>query len=219
MSDAFTDALNSPSGRLAQILLKKIPNGKGEISAELRRRLDRLVDMSGSAGVLARVRLAADVPFLFERSPEWTEAKMLPIFDWSSPDALDAWSARKYSRWIGSPKLFGLLKSSFLTMFTRNDVSNEDLTTFADWLGVIIIANQKTGAGYPLDTSEVRAALRLAGKHVMVSIAHRFAIEMEAAKPADKLDLWRNVIGPSFKATWPLDVDLQSSASANTSRD
>ena len=211
MRDSFSDATNSPAGRLAEILLKKFPTAKGELPGDLRKRLDTLVDSAGMFGFLARVRLAADVPFLFDRAPEWTKAKLLPLFDWSTPDAADAWSARKYSRWIGSPDLFGLLKPSFLAMFERPDIPEEELRFFADWLAAVLIANQREAAGFPLNPSEARSALRSAGPRALASIAHRFATEMEAAKPEEKMDRWRKVVCPVFRATWPLDIDLQSS--------
>jgi hypothetical protein len=43
------------------------------------------------------------------------------------PDAGDAWAARSYSNYIGSPELLSLTKRPFLEMFRRNDVAAEDL--------------------------------------------------------------------------------------------
>ena len=37
-------------------------------------------------------------------------------------------------------------------------------------------------------------------------------MEMERAKPEEKLAKWRKVVGPVFQSIWPLDVELQSSA-------
>jgi hypothetical protein len=44
----------------------------GELPKELRERLDKLIDTPGRSGKLARVRLAPEVPFLFDRAPNWT---------------------------------------------------------------------------------------------------------------------------------------------------
>jgi hypothetical protein len=92
MSDALTEALNSPSGSLAEVVLKRLTKGPGsdELPDDMRGRLDRLVEANGEAGRLARIRLAAEVSYLFDRAPEWTSRKLIPIFDWSSPDAADA---------------------------------------------------------------------------------------------------------------------------------
>src|SRR4051794_1726499 len=98
MSDVFTDALNAPPGRLAEVVLSKITKGSAsELSEDVRTRLDRLVDAPGKAGLLARVRLACDVAFLYDHAPHWTTSRIIPLFDWSSPDAASVWSARKYS--------------------------------------------------------------------------------------------------------------------------
>lgn len=211
MRDVFTDALNAAPGRLAEVLISKVTKGDGnELPNDLRARLDRLVDAPGMPGRLARVRLAADVSFLFDRAPNWTTSRIIPLFDWSSPNAADVWSARKYSNYIGSPELFGLIKQPFLQMFGRSDTSAEDLHTFADWLTAILIANQADGAGYPLLGTEARSALRRAGASTLSSIGHRLALEMERAAPEQKLARWRNVIGPVFQAIWPLDVELQT---------
>src|SRR5262245_18128279 len=88
-------------------------------------RLDRLVSAPGKFGKLARTRLAADLSYLFDQAPEWTTARLLPCFDWSSEDARDAWSSRKYSNYIGSPELFAVTKPSFLELFGRPEVHLE----------------------------------------------------------------------------------------------
>jgi hypothetical protein len=213
MRDLFNDAINAPAGRLAEVLLRKMTKESTEFSGGLRARFDKLVDAPGRAGLLARVRLAADVPFLFARAPDWTKSKLLPRFEWSSSDAADVWSARKYSNAIGSPELFGLMKKPFLELFGRNDVPAEDLRTFAEWLATIIIVNQVEDLGYPLTSTEARAALRRAGAKSLSSVGHRLATEMESTKPEEKANFWRTVVGPVFQAIWPLDVELQTSDS------
>jgi hypothetical protein len=213
MRDMFNDAINAPAGRLAEILLRKMPEGGVEPPNAMLARFDKLVDAQGRPGLLARVRLAADVPFLFARAPNWTKSKLLPYFEWSSPDAAHVWAARKYSNAIGSPELFGLIKKPFLELFGRVDVTTEDLDNFADWLAAILTVNQAEDAGYPLTPTEARSALRRAGAKTLSSVGHRLATEMESAKPEDKAEFWRTVVGPVFRAIWPLDVELQTSAS------
>ncbi len=121
-----------------------------------------------------------------------------------------AWSARKYSKYIGSPKLFALFKRSFLEMFGRAETPAEDLRTFAEWLVSILIANRASDAGYSLSDIEARAAVRRGGSVVLSSVSYKLAIEMEGAPPGEKSNRWRTVIGPVFRAIWPLDVELQT---------
>jgi hypothetical protein len=215
MRDVFTEALNAPSGRLAEIAIGKLnKTGEGgELPKEVQTRLDRLVDAPGRPGLLARVRLAAEVAVLFERAPSWTKRRIVPLFEWSSPEAADAWSSRRYANYIGSPELFGLTKKAFLEMFGRADVPAEDLRIFAEWLTAILIANYSNAASYPLSATEARAALRQAGGDALSSVGHRLAIEMGRAKPTEKVVHWQNVVGPVFQGIWPLDVELQTPAS------
>jgi hypothetical protein len=215
MSDTLTDSLNSPAGRLAEVLFKKIAKGEDghELPKIIHDRLGKLVAATGTFGRLARVRLAAETSFLFHHAPKWTEKNVVPMFDWSSPEAAAAWSARKYSNSIGSPELFALTKDPFLELFGRTDVPEEDLDIFSGWLTAIVLANASSNAGYPITPAEARAALRKAGTRVLSSVAHRLAIEMEKAQPNEKLAKWQGIVGPVFLSIWPLDVDLQTSAS------
>jgi hypothetical protein len=211
MRDVFADALNAPSGQLAEVLIRKISKGDGsELPGNVHTRLDRLIDTPGRPGLLARVRLAVHVPYLFDHAPKWTKSRLIPLFYWSSPDAAAVWSARKYSNQIGSPDLFGLVKQPFLQMFGRSDISAEDMRIFAEWLTVILIANLTDGASYPLLPTEARQALRHAGPSALWSVSHRLAIDMERATAEQKLARWQQVIGPVFQAIWPLDVELQT---------
>lgn len=166
---------------------------------------------AGIFGLLVRVRFAAAIAFLFERAPDWSTKHIIPKFYWNSPEAGAMWSARKYSNHIGSSKLFDLTKQPFLELFGRNDVSEEDIRIFSDWLGLILIVNRLGKADYALVPSEVRTVLRQAGHSSLSSFAHRLAIEMESAKESEKVRMWTDVIGPVFKGAWPLDLELQSS--------
>ena len=118
----------------------------------------------------------------------------------------------KYSSTIGSPALFDLFKQPFLQMFGRIETPHEDLRTFAEWLTTIVIANYRDGAGYALLDTEARSALRRAGARALSSVAHRLAVEMERVTPDQKIERWQTVVGPVFRAIWPLDVELQTPA-------
>ena len=128
-------------------------------------------------------------------------------------NAAAAWLARKNANYIGSPELFALTKQPFLELFGRADVSDEELRVFTDWVATIMIANQSDRAGYPITPAEARSALRQAGVKCLSNVGHSLAIELERAKPDEKISSWCNVVGPVFQSIWPLDVELQTSAS------
>jgi hypothetical protein len=104
------------------------------------------------------------------------------------------------------------LKKPFFEIFERNDIPAEEMELFATWLPAILIANRTQSAGYSLSGNEARGLLRRAGSAAMASVAHRLAIEIGHAAPTVRAERWRNVIGPVFEAIWPLDVELQTSA-------
>jgi hypothetical protein len=212
MRDALMDALNAPAGRLAEVLIKRMTKGENgeEMPDAIRQRFDTLASAPGRFGELARVRFAAEVSLLFERAPLWTAERIIPLFDWKSPDAPSVWNARKYSNYIGSPRLFELTKAPFLELFGRPEITEDDLRVYGEWLAVIVIANRAENAGYPIAPTEARSALRAAGPKALSSVGHRLAVEMEAAKPEEKVTKWRNVVGPVFGSIWPLDAELQS---------
>jgi hypothetical protein len=215
MRDVYSSAINSPAGRLVEVLLKRLSNvrGKGEVPDDIKARLEKLIEAQGSPGKLARIRISADVSYLFERFPDWTKEKVIPIFYWTSPDAQDAWEARKYANYIGSPELFGLTKASFLEMFGRVDMSSEELRVYASWLAAILIANKSRSDNfYPLAPLEARNALRRSGAKSLSSVGHRLAVEMENTKPDEKAERWRAVVGPVLQEIWPIDVDIRSNS-------
>ncbi|MGQ0552998.1 MAG: SIR2 family protein [Planctomycetota bacterium] len=213
--DVFTATLNSVPGRLAQALLSRIRKAHAgtELPQPVQARFERLLATPGATGELAVARVAAEVGWLYDLAPEWTGEVLLPVFEWSSARALVAWSARTYATYLGSPACFSRTKRAFLELFGRPDVPASDKETYAGWLPTILIARQ-CGRPYTLDYPEARQALRLAGAGVLPSVGHVLAQEMEGTQPAEKKDRWRQVVGPAFAGLWPLDVELQTSATA-----
>ena len=212
--DALTEALGSIPGQLAEAALKKLPlqSENPDLFAQAVKRLDQLVGLPGKAGKLGRAPLELEVSYLFDRAPQWTTDKLVPLFDWSCPEAGAAWASRKFSHNIGSPRLFDLTKKPFLELFGRRDLKSDDLETFAEWLTVIVISNRlRSSDPYPITGHEGRAALRRAGVVVLSRVASRFAIEMASVPAEKKAEQWRSIVGPAFDELWPIDVDLQTS--------
>lgn len=213
VSRYFDQSINTAVGDLAAGLIKKMPAGEQDaaFAQMLEPRLDALCGLPRHNGVLARVRLSADISFLHARAPIWTAKNLAPSFAWADPLALAMWSARIYSTTIGSPALFALLKGPFLEMFERSDVPIELKERYAEWLLVPLFSNRAYDAGYDLSFLEARKTLRRIGPEALRQIGHRFVVEMERVAADEKLTAWREVIGPVFKGTWPLDAELQTS--------
>ena len=212
--NALQVAMNSSAGQLAGALIKRLATRPSDTRQREKflKGLSTLIAAPGRPGYLARIRLAADVALLFERVPDWTKNNLLPLFDWTHPEAPEAWIARKYARSIGSPELFKLTKQPLLNLFAREGIGAEEIRTYAEWFVVVLIAKRKDNIPYPLTEAEVRAALRHAARNALPAVANRLAREMAQAKSGDKIQLWKTVIGPIFQGAWPRDVDLQTPA-------
>lgn len=202
------------AGKLVDILMQLMPVSEAEtvFREKLAPRLKLLIEKPGKSGQCALVRLAVNLPYLFERAPRWSVRTIIPLFEWTESFAPLVWHARVYSRSIGGPKLFVLLKAAFLSLFSRHDVSDEALRIFSGWLVSMLLANTKSKAEYDLTFVEARAALRRTKPTVLQSVAHDLAEEMQQAAPSQKVAVWRNVVGPLFEGIWPMDVDLLSGA-------
>lgn len=215
MDDPLTESLNSSGGRLADILIQKLPEAEkeAEIPEGFRRRFDLLVNASGRFGTLARVRMAMDILFLFYLAPKWTTDNLLPLFKWSSPDAPMLWRVRK-SGYIGSPNFVALTKKPFLALFGKDELNADSKHRFVEWLIVMMLENQKNEEKYPISLGEARNALELAGADFLPSAAHQFAIKMESFEPENKLSAWNDEVAPVFEGVWPLDIDLRTPKAA-----
>jgi hypothetical protein len=153
---------------------------------------------------------------LFERVPEWTEANLLPLFDWSSPDAHDVWESRRFAGSTMSPRFFQLTKAAFMGAFGRSDLQYESLSHLVDCLTFFVILNKyRDDQIYDVSMIEARAAIRRAGAAALPSVGSRLAIEMKAIEPQEKLSRWRSLIRPVFEAIWPFDPELQSHQSTS----
>ncbi|NSZ03128.1 hypothetical protein G6M70_04680 [Agrobacterium tumefaciens] len=204
------DSFGHKIGKLTDIVIQRIADSEDHSEDTFVLRLESLIERPGNLGRLAKVRLAINLGYMFERAQDWVIEKLVPLFDWSDPDAAAVWQARLYSRFIGGPKLFALVKPAFLQLFLRPDVSDEALREFSGWLVSMLLANIKSNAGYDLSFVEARAALRRTRPMVLQSVAHDLAEEMQRAAPSEKLVVWKNIIGPVFEGIWPMDVDLLS---------
>lgn len=213
--DPFSAAINDVSGHLATVLLKRTngrPRGMFELNAQLQSRYDKLTGGNDRFAILARLVLSQNIAYLFERAPLWSKANILPLYQWTSPDAPAMWSARKYARNVGSSALFDLTKKPLLELLTRRETPDTEVQTYAEWIAVILLAKQGGRTQYNLTFKEVRSVLRGTRPWGLASFAHRLAVEMQSAKPGEKMKVWSEVIKPVFHGAWPLDAELQTKA-------
>jgi hypothetical protein len=202
-----------PIGLLVEVLVRQLTVAPNEPTTrqEIEARLNLLNSMEGDKLLQAQFRLAQYGSRLFDFAPDWTTAYLLPLFSWSSPVAPTVWSARSFSNYIGSVRMFAALKEPFLLLFERQDMPVERQAKFGEWLTVMLIENRTANTGFDLSLSEARSALRKAFDETRTQVAHRLAVEMARSPEDQKRATWTNIVGPVFKGLWPQDIDLRSS--------
>lgn len=212
--DPLMAALNEPGGILAwalqALLASTEPQTGSGISQDLLPRFDRAVEAPGNAGKLARCFFGSVTAYLHAVAPDWTQAKLVPLFCWDSPDAAPMWRARTYDR-PGSAGLFNALKPAFLQLFERHELYDANFNHLTDHLmSVAIWHRQPESAEYDLSSQETRRALASAPPSVRGHAAWQLWRWMsDEGETPDKGERWRTLIGPFFKDIWPLDARLR----------
>ena len=92
-------ARSHPVGKLALYWINAIAvdwRDAGEewagLSTTMRSTLNTMLEGSGHRTAIAETMLASELRFLFEADPEWSQASIMPLLDWESPDrATRAW--------------------------------------------------------------------------------------------------------------------------------
>lgn len=212
--DPLSSALNEPGGILAWTLQTLLAATEAEtgsgIPQDLLPRFDRAVGATGNAGKPARCFFGSVTAYLDAIDPNWTHAKLVPLFSWDNPDAALMWCARAYDQ-VGSARLFNALKPAFLQLFERRELSDTNQSRLTDDLiSVAIWHRQPESHDYDLTSQETRRALAIASPSVRGQAAWRLWHWMsEEQGPTDKGERWRTLIGPFFRDIWPLDARLR----------
>jgi hypothetical protein len=222
--DLLTVSLNRPGGILAWSLMDALratePQRNSCFEAEFKSRLDRLVAAPGRPGLLARVYLTRSLAYLDAIDPCWVEANLQPRLAWDDPEALPLWRSFAHSG-IGSARLFNAIKPATLAAFERQELSDEEFEGVVSNLLSVAIWHQRGEASeYSLTTAELRRALIVGPSSARRNVSWnlwRMMGESENGEDADahgaaanKPTRWRTIVGPLFRAIWPLDARLRS---------
>jgi hypothetical protein len=224
--DLTTESLNRPGGALAWSLLDALssrkPRRNSGLGAELKPRFDRLAAAPGRPGLLARVYIVRSLAYLDAIDPVWVEANFQPRLAWDHPEALPLWRSYAHGR-IGSSRLFNALKPAVLTIFERQELSDDEFEgVVSNLLSVTIWHKLGKAPEYNLTTAEVRRALTIGPSSARRNVAWNLWAMMGKngnendeegdadSSISDKPTRWRTVVGPLFRDIWPLDARLRS---------
>jgi hypothetical protein len=213
--DPVTWAINHPVGHVTQALLNlwfaRQPNDNDGLPAELEPFFTQLCDTGVAQFRHGRVLLASRLIALFRVDRPWTEAHLLPLFDWTI-DAVEARAAWEGFLW--SPRLYWPLLIAFKAQFLGTVQHYAELGEHARQFSAFLIY----AALDPVDTytaQDLQAALGALPQEGLQESAQALVQALEGAGE-QREDYWANRIQPFWQDIWPKSRQLASKGIAQS---
>lgn len=208
----FQKAFSSPLGQMTMMLLNRwlltSPKRGSGIAPEIRSRLEALIEKPGAARAMAAAHLYA----LHFVDREWTQAMLIPFFDWSSSFALDVWKAYLFNpRWY--PDLLADIKPWLLIAFGKTSELGKSAKNLFDMLGSILVY-----APLSISDDEVAKGLQSLDIDGLALLTSSFVQIVRQQEVSERTAIWKRGVGRALKL-WPLDRRLRDERlSENLSR-
>lgn len=215
INQPLTEAINHPVGHVTQALLnhwfKREPGDNDSLPVDIEPFFTQLCDVGIERFRHGRVLLASRLIALFRVDRSWTEAHLLPLFDWghSSIEAKAAWEGFLWSPRLYRPLLIAF-KSQFLSTAHHYVELGEHSRQFAAFL---TYAGLDPVEGYvPQDFQAAIGALPQEG---LQESAQALVQALEGAGEQCE-DNWKNRIRPFWQNIWPKSQQLTSNSIAQS---
>jgi hypothetical protein len=206
-------AINHPIGHVTQALLnlwfRRAPNDGERLPADLERLFSRLCDTTVSRFRHGRVLLASRAIALFRVDKEWTEAHLLPLFDWrrNASEARAVWEG-----FLWSPRLYGPLLIAVREQLLETAAHYSELGAagqqFAAFITYAALEPPET-----FSTEDFRAAFARLPEAGLRQSADALVQALDVAGE-QREDYWTNRVVPFWQNVWPKDRRLASNAIA-----
>jgi hypothetical protein len=200
-------ALNSPTGSLAQALIKALsarkPKANQGIAKDLKTRIERLLVLPSEGGDHALAMVAQQSHYLYVVDPQWTRAVLLPHFNSDRKSAEAAWSGFLHAAQMPSPALFAELKGYFLNAIAASPGWTFQGVTHLGQVLVLALEPQTSHRSL-LSFAEARSALQTASAAV-----RRESLFFLIGRSRQE-DTWNRMIVPFFRHVWPRELKFQT---------
>jgi hypothetical protein len=202
-------AINHPIGHVTQALLNlwfsRQPGDNAGLPPDLEPTFRQLCDRRVGQFRYGRVLLASRAIALFRVDRGWSEANLLPLFDWSMgvTEARAAWEG-----FLWSPRLYSPLLVAFKRQFLETARHYAELgahgQVFASFLTYAALEPAS-----PYSNQEFAEALGALPAEALAESAQALAQAVEGAGE-QREEYWINRIGPFWQAIWPKSLELAS---------
>jgi len=211
IKEPITQAINHPIGHVTQALLnywlKTQPNDNDGIPAAIRDVFTQLCDVSVERYRHARVLLSANLIALFRVDRAWTEANLLPCFDWKK----DANEARVvWEGFFWSPRIYTPLLAAFKREFLCTAQHFEELSKHGrQYATFLTYAALNNAEGYSYN--DFRDAVAALPQDGLERVSQALSNALEGAGE-QREDYWKNRIHPFWQHIWPKSLEKASEA-------
>lgn len=209
-----TRAINHPVGHVTQALLhfwfRREPTDNQGLPGDLKPLFSILSDRQVEQYRHARVLLASRLITLFRVDREWTEAFLLPLFDWqlSATEAGAAWEGFLWSPHLYRP-LLAAFKASLLETAHHYEELGEHGRQYAAFLTYAALDPADT-----FSALELHNAISALPPEGLQESARTLVDAQEAAGEKGEY-YWDNRIVPFWHAIWPKSQKLATAAIAD----
>ncbi|WP_426172415.1 anti-phage defense-associated sirtuin Dsr1 [Pseudoduganella sp. R-34] len=206
--DPVGSAINHPVGHITQALInlwfRRQPNDNDLLPDDLAPLFTAMCDVNVVRFRHGRVLMGANLIAFFRVDANWTEQKLLPLFDWANPvESKAVWEGFLWSPRLYQP-LLSAFKREFLETATRYGDLGEHSQQFAAFLTYAALGPTE---GFTLE--DFRKAIGAMPQAGLEHSAQALAQAMESAGE-QREDYWRNRAKPFFVQVWPKSRELAS---------
>lgn len=209
--DNIFRAINHPVGHVTEALLnlwlKRTPSDNEGLPDDIEPFFAQLCDTGVKRFRHGRVLLASRLIALFRVDRSWTEAHLLPLFDWTrNPiEAKAVWEGFLWSPRLYQPLLIAI-KEPFLATASHYAELSEYARQFAAFLTYAALN--------PLDgytAQDFQTAIGALPQEGLDEVAQALVQALEAAGE-QREEYWKNRIQPFWHQIWPKSLDLASNS-------
>lgn len=206
---AVSVAINHPVGHVTTALLnlwfKGAPNDNDSLPDDIRELFTQLCDTNVENFVHGRVVLASQIVALYRVDQAWTDAFLLPRFDWERgiSEAAAVWQGFLWSPRLYQPLLIAM-KSNALATASHYGELGEQRDQYASFLTYAALLPAETY--HPAD---FRRALECLPQEGLDEVARALAQAL-GATGEQREEYWKNRVRPFWQEIWPQSRDFES---------
>lgn len=209
INQPVTEAINHPVGHVTRTLLnlwfKREPGDNDSLPENVESFFTQLCDTGIEKFRHGRVLLASRLIALFRVDRSWTEANLLPLFEWtrSLVEAKAAWEG-----FLWSPRLYRPLLIAFKPQFLSTALHYTDLGEHSrQFAAFLTYAALDPVDSYTLD--DFQSAVGVLPQEGLQEVAQALSQALEGAGELRE-DYWKNRVQLFWHRVWPKSRDLAS---------